>query len=638
MQPRRGARRSYRRSRRSTRGRQRTGPWGRIVRYAANAGVVVITALAGLAGLVAFFARDLPDTDSLWASQRAPRVTLLALDGAPLIVHGESAGKPVRLSELPQHVPQSVLAVEDRNFYHHVGVNPVSVVRALLVNAEAGKVRQGASTITQQLAKNIFLSPDRTLKRKIQELLLALWLEHRFTKDEILTLYLNRVYFGAGAYGVDAASYKYFGKPARLLEVGEAAVLAGLLKAPSRYAPTNNPDSAGKRGRLVLDAMVAARFLTEAEAGQARATPIILSSSQFAAAPYFVDFIMQEVRLHAQSVDADLIVQTTYDPKLQAALQSGLLAGRRLSPLPDDVQTAAVIVDAQGAVRAMIGGRDYRASQFNRAVQARRQPGSAFKPFVFLAALEAGYKPADRVQDAPIAIDNWRPDNYGGQYFGEVTLTTALARSLNGATIRVQETVGRSAVRIVARRMGLEATKTRGPSLALGVDAVSPLELAGAYAPLANGGFQTGVHVIDSIRTNEGQTVYRRQAAMIDTAASFRSVDQLNGMLREVVRSGTGRAAAIPGAKVAGKTGTTQGNRDAWFAGHVNGLVGVVWVGRDDNKPMSSSITGGGAPAVIWREALRRAIPASTPRSLQAPDPDTTQSEDPLAVLLQERV
>ncbi|HOP18837.1 MAG TPA: PBP1A family penicillin-binding protein [Amphiplicatus sp.] len=604
-----------------------------MLRHAANAGVVLLMMLGALAGFVAFFSRDLPDTDGLWAAERAPRVTFLDIDGAPISVHGESFGAPIRLSALPPYAPLAVLAVEDRNFYHHIGVNPISVARAIFVNATAGGIVQGGSTITQQLAKNLFLSSDRTLKRKIQELLLALWLEHQFTKDEILTLYLNRVYFGAGAYGIDAASYRYFGKPARQLKVGEAAVLAGLLKAPTKYAPTNNPVDAGQRGRIVIDAMEEARFITPTVAERARREPILLATPRYAAAPYFVDYLMQETRELSRGVDADLVVQTTFDPKLQTALEAGMRVGLAEAKATADMQVAAVIVDPEGAVRAMIGGRNYQQSQFNRATQARRQPGSAFKPFVYLAALEAGYSPEDTVLDAPIAIDKWRPENYNERYYGEVTLTNALAQSMNSAAIRVQEHVGRSAVRILARKMGLENTVTRGPSLALGVDAVTPLELAGAYAPLVNGGYHARLHAIDSIKTADGQLVYKRDTAMVDMAASYKSVRALNAMLAEVVRAGTGHAAAIDGWRVRGKTGTTQDYRDAWFAGHVGGLVGVVWTGRDDNAPMDK-IVGGGAPAIIWREAMSRALEGRQPPIEIQNTPGEPEESDPLAALI----
>ncbi|MEQ1932203.1 MAG: penicillin-binding transpeptidase domain-containing protein, partial [Parvularculaceae bacterium] len=400
------------------------------------------------------------------------------------------------------------------------------------------------------------------------------------------------------------------------------------------YSPNRNPQDAGLRARIVLDAMEKSKFIDSFEAARARRETVVLAAPKFAAAPYFVDHILSEVRRHGRRIDADLIVQTTFDPRLQAALERGAAAGLSLAPLASETQTAAVILDAEGAIRAMIGGRDYRVSQYNRATQALRQPGSAFKPFVFLAALEAGWRPDSEVLDAPLQIDKWRPDNYGGRFYGEVSLGRALALSLNSATIRVQESVGRGAVRIAARRMGLSRSSTRGPALALGVDAVSPLELAGAYAPLVNGGFRIETHAIDSIKTVDGALVYRRDAAMRDVAASFRSVAALNSMLAAVVDAGTGRAAAIPGWIAAGKTGTTQDSRDAWFAGHVGGLVGVVWVGRDDNRPMDG-VTGGGAPAIIWRETMRRALEGRDEPSEYRPH---RREPDPVAVILDGKV
>ena len=597
-------------------------------RAAAELGVFAFTALIGLAALFAYFASDLPDTAGLWREDGAPRVTLLAADGAPIMQHGVAQGAPMRLSSLPGHVPDAVLAVEDRNFYHNFGANPVSIVRALIVNANEGAVTQGGSTITQQLAKNVFLSSERTMKRKIQELMLAVWLERKFDKDEILTLYLNRVYFGAGAYGVDAASHRYFGKSARSLSLGEAAVLAGLLKAPSRYAPTSNPEDAGKRGRLVIEQMVEAGFITRRTADEAIARPVLLASPRFEAAPYFVDHALREAKALANGVDADLIVRTTFDPKVQAAAETGLVAGLAMAGEKlNGTEAAAVIIDREGAVRAMIGGRDYAKSQYNRAAQARRQPGSAFKPFVYLAGLTRGETPDAFVTDAPVAVGNWTPGNYENKYFGEVTLREALARSLNSAAVRVQERTGRAHVRETARRMGWKGELTAGPSLALGVDAVSPLDLAGAYAPFANGGFRVETHVIDRIETADGDLVYRRKGTLIEEAAPAGAIAAANDMLESVVEWGTGRAAAIPGYRAAGKTGTSQESRDAWFAGHAGGLVGVVWIGRDDNAPMNG-LTGGRAPAVVWREIMVRALP---PPSYVRPVADA----DPIAALLQ---
>lgn len=587
--------------------------WGDFARYSVDAGVFLMTGFIALAAGVAWFARDLPSTDKLWRSERAPRMTFLAADGTPLRLHASGAGAPVRLSELPPHVPNAVLAVEDRNFHHHIGVNPVSVLRAFAVNAASGQVRQGGSTITQQLAKNIFLSPDKTIKRKVQELLLAFWLEHRFTKDEILTLYLNRVYFGGGAYGVDAASRYYFDKPATRLSVGEAAVLAGLLKAPSRYAPTHNPKDAGLRARIVIEAMQTAKFLSPKEAKRALATPIVLTGTGRITAPYFLDYAARQVRIMAKGYDADLLIQTTLDPDFQTALDAGLRAGIAQADLDDEIQLAAVLLDGEGAVRAMAGGRDYGASQFNRATQAVRQPGSAFKPFIYLAALEQGASVSTRVLDAPVSVGAWRPKNYKNKYKGEVGFKEALALSLNSAAVRVQERAGRGAVRVTARRMGFDAKLTAGPALALGVDAVSPLTLAGAYAPFANGGLRVTPHGVKSVKTADGQQVYHSGPAYAGLAADPRAIEGVNEMLRAVPAWGTGKAAALERyvtnqKHVAhGKTGTTQNSRDAWFAGHAGGLTLVVWVGRDNYAPMDG-VTGGTAPAIIWREAMARAL------------------------------
>ncbi|MEX6632445.1 transglycosylase domain-containing protein [Hyphococcus lacteus] len=590
--------------------------------------VFAFTGLVAFAAIFAYFASDLPDTAELWREGDGPKVTLLAADGAPIMLHGVSHGAPIKLSSLPAHVPNAVLAVEDRNFYHHFGANPVSIVRALIVNANEGSVRQGGSTITQQLAKNVFLSGERTMKRKIQELMLSFWLEHKFRKDEILTLYLNRVYFGAGAYGIDAASYRYFGKPASKLAVGEAAVLAGLLKAPSRYSPTSNPEDAGKRGRLVIEQMVTAGFLTRRAADVAISNPVMLASPRFEAAPYFIDHVMREARSLSPSVDADLIIRTTFDPKVQAAAETGLIAG--LAVAGDglsDIESAVVMMDREGAVRAMIGGRDYARSQYNRATQAKRQPGSAFKPFIYLAAMSHGEHADSKIIDAPVQIGKWSPGNYKDKFYGEVTLREALARSLNSAAIRLQERVGRNKVRETARNMGWSDNLNPGPSLALGVDEISPLNLAATYVPFANGGFKVVAHSIDRIETADGDVIFRRGGTIVSEAASPSAIAATNDMMQSVTEWGTGRAAKIPGYAVAGKTGTSQNNRDAWFAGHAGGLVGVVWVGRDDNRPMDG-ITGGRAPAIIWREMMVRALP---PPVYNAPIKPT----DPIATLLQ---
>ncbi|WP_425410166.1 transglycosylase domain-containing protein [Hyphococcus sp.] len=605
--------------------RSRSAPFSRAI---GELGVFAFTAFIVLAAVFAYFARDLPDTSALWKEGETRRVTLLAADGAPIMRQGVAQGAPVKLANLPDYVPDAVLAVEDRNFYHHFGANPLSILRALIVNANEGAVRQGGSTITQQLAKNVFLTGEQTIKRKIQELMLAFWLERKFTKQEILTLYLNRVYFGAGAYGVDAASYRYFGKSARRLQLGEAAVLAGLLKAPSRYAPTNNPDDAGRRGRLVIEQMVEAGFISRQQAADVIADPVLLARPRFEAAPFFIDHVLRELHGLAGEIDADLIVHTTFDPGVQEAAESGLVAGFAMAgPDVDKVEAAAVLMDGEGAVRALVGGRDYAKSQFNRSVQAQRQPGSAFKPIVFLAGLVAGQTPDTVIVDAPVSVGSWSPGNYKDEYFGEVTLREALTRSLNSAAIRLQEQTGRQRVHAVARDMGWQGALSTGPALALGVDAISPLGLAGVYAPFANGGFRIEPHVIDRIETADGDVVYQRTGLLLAEAAPPAAIAGVNEMMQSVVVWGTGRAAKIPGYVTAGKTGTTQANRDAWFAGHAGGLVAVVWIGKDDNSPMQG-VTGGRAPAIIWREMMARALPPPVYTSPQ-------QDNDPIASLLE---
>ncbi|MEO0320007.1 MAG: PBP1A family penicillin-binding protein [Pseudomonadota bacterium] len=567
----------------------------------------------GLLLVVIYFAADLPQTDSLWRPDRAPRLTILAADGTPLGTKGTQFGAPVRLADLPPHVTHAVLAVEDRNFRHHFGVNPFSIIRALMVNASEGAVRQGGSTITQQLAKNLFLSSDRTIKRKVQELLLALWLENRFSKDEILTLYLNRVYLGAGAYGIDAASHRYFGKSASALSLNEAALIAGLLKAPSRYDPTRNPADAGRRAKLVVNAMVDAGFISADRAHEAIRTPIYLNPPSFSAAGYFVDHARREVHRLIGEHDADLIIQTTFDPAAQTALEVGLAAAIQrddLFPgaLKTEPEVAAIVADAAGAVRAMVGGRDYGTSQFNRATQSRRQPGSAFKPFIYLAAVEAGARAHHLILDAPITIGKWSPDNYNSRFYGQSTLTRALEKSMNSAAIRLQEWTGRARVRRLANAMGYPGTLNPDPALALGVDALSPYHLAQSWLPFANGGFRADSHVIISIQTVDGIPLYQHRGTFGERVAASFAIDEVNEMLRAVVETGTGQRAKVPGYTVAGKTGTTQASRDAWFVGHTEGLVTVVWVGQDNYAPMPG-VTGGRAPATIWSSVMAEILP-----------------------------
>ncbi len=426
--------------------------------------------------VVAWYAYDLPRIDKVAAVTRQPSVTLMATDGTLLATYGKVYGEIVTVGDLPPYLPQAVLAVEDRRFYDHFGVDVFGLARAMLANARAGRIVQGGSTITQQLAKNLFLTPERTIKRKVQEMLLALWLERKFSKDQILSLYLNRVYFGAGTYGIDAAAWHYFGKPATQVNLYEAAQLAGLLKAPSRYNPVRDRGQAETRTALVLRAMIAAGFVPEAEAEQARVNKTPGRAIAGAQARYFADWIMGQVASYLGRIDGDLTVITTLNPYQQRVAEEELAAMLARDGAKRQVdQGAVVILDPDGAVRAMVGGRDYGVSQFNRVTQALRQPGSAFKPFVYLAAMEAGLIPDDVVMDGPININGWAPKNYAGRYYGNVTVREAFARSLNAATVRISQRVGPERVAAVARRLGITSTIEITPSIALGTSEVTLL-------------------------------------------------------------------------------------------------------------------------------------------------------------------
>ena len=591
---------------RHTRSRHTRPRRGRLLLWALKWGLILaIWGAVAIAGIAAYYAYDLPDVSGLAAATRRPSITVVAADGAPIAAYGGLYGEPVRVADLPPHLPRAVLATEDRRFYSHFGLDPFGLVRAAWANLRARRIVQGGSTITQQLAKNLFLTPERTLRRKIRETLLALWLEYRFTKDQILTIYLNRVYLGAGTYGVDAAARKYFGKSARDVSLYEAALLAGLLKAPSRYAPTRAAGLARARAERVLGAMVAAGFITEAEARAARAHP-----ARFAPAPaagrgarYFADWVVDQLAGFVGNLDRDLVVRTTLDTRLQGRAQArvaALLGGP--GKAAGVTQAAVVVLSPNGAVRAMVGGRDYAASQFNRATQALRQPGSAFKLFVYLAALEAGLTPDQPMADAPVTIAGWSPRNYDGKHLGEMTLTRALALSRNTVAVRVAARAGLSRVIAAARRLGITTPLESDLSLALGAGEVTLIELTAAYGALANDGIGVWAHAITEVRGADGAVLYRRAGSGPGRVVGRAQVADMNRMLAEVIASGTGKAARLA-RPAAGKTGTSQDFRDAWFVGYSADLVAGVWLGNDDETPMAR-VTGGGLPAKLWRGVM----------------------------------
>ncbi|HYE42655.1 MAG TPA: penicillin-binding protein 1A [Caulobacteraceae bacterium] len=601
------------------------------------------TAVLGVWGLIflvaflAVFARGLPDTSNLYEIERQASITYLDRSGALIAVRGSQAAPPVDVDELPDHVPAAFIAVEDRRFYHHPGFDPIGMMRAMVRNARAGRVVEGGSTLTQQLAKNLFLTPDQNMRRKVQEIMLAVWLEAKFTKKEILGLYLNRVYFGAGAYGIEAASQRYFDKSAKQLTVGEAALLAGLLKAPSRYSPVSESERAAGRATVVLNEMERAGVITPEQRAQAVANPVRVSRTLATAhASYFVDWLDQEIRALVGEPTEDLVVETTLDLPIQTAAERAVQTIVRRDANKRVEQAALVALDGEGRVRALIGGANYADSQFNRAVDARRQAGSAFKPFVFLTALEAGMTPITPVVDEPVTIGNWTPKNYTGRYSGPMTLQTSLAQSINTVAAKIADDVGRDNVARTARRLGITSPISTQPSMALGAVEVSPLEMAQAYAAFSNGGLRVQAHGINRIRTRSGKVLYQWRDGADGGRVSVVGnppLSYLNTMMRAVMTSGTGTGAAIPGYDLAGKTGTTSDYKDAWFVGYTGGFTTAVWVGKDDNKAMRR-VTGGGAPAAIWKQFMAAALPRLKVGAIPAGPNPPAGFGDPIGDLL----
>ncbi len=585
---------------------------------------LIIAGLVGWTALVYAYAPDLPDTAELWRSPPQPGLTFLASDGEVLARRGAYQARIVTLDEISPHLIDAVLATEDRRFYGHFGVDPWGVIRAGLANLRAGGVVQGGSTITQQLAKNLFLTHERSYDRKIREVILAVWLETRLSKDDILTLYLNRVYLGAGAYGVEAAAQRYFGKPAARLDLAQSALIAGLLKAPSRLTPTANLPAAHGRAAVVLQAMVEdGRISREQALAAARAPAVPEQYADAGAAGWFLDWAGRDLPAGWEERGVDLVIETTLDRTLQAAAM-GVVQRALAGPGAEANvgQAAIVVLDRQGRVRAMVGGSDYRRTPFNRAVDAKRQPGSAFKPIVYLAALQSGWRPERRVFDGPIDVGGYRPTNYDDAFQGEMTLADAFVRSRNTVPVLLLEDVGRRKVISTARLLGIQSPLPADASLALGTGETSLLELAAAYVPFVNGGrFQPPTGVLRV--ATEGDRVLAEWRD--DGGAPFLDggvIRQMQGMFEGVVGRGTGRAADPGDRWTGGKTGTSQGWRDAWFVGFSHDLVIGVWVGNDDNTPMQR-VTGGGLPARMFAELMRQTPVPAGGVPLTAPAPQT---------------
>ena len=578
---------------------------------------LAIIGCLGLAGLFGYIWSGLDKQGLLKIPDRDPGIMILANDGSVLAEQGSFNGDEVRIADLPDYVPNAFIAIEDRRFRSHYGVDPIGVLRAMYTNYRSGRVTQGGSTLTQQLAKNLFLSPDRTLQRKLQEVVLALWLEKHYSKDDILQLYLNRVYFGSGATGIEKAAQVYYKKSAADLTLAEAATMAGVVKAPSATNPISDPQAATDRAKLVLQSMADAGFITEDEAKAAISNPAAAKTESYMSAKNFViDWIGEQLPEFVKDYQQSLVVETTLDPALQnsAELAVAKELGAQGAKLKVS-QGAMVMMDGSGAVLAMVGGRSYKKSQFNRATKAKRQPGSSFKPFVYLAALEHGFTPDSVEVDEPIRVGNWVPENYRKKYLGPVALETALALSLNTISVKLVLQVGPQAVIAVAHRLGIVSELKDDASIALGTSEVTPLEMTAAFVPFSNGGYPVTAYAVTRIKTRDGKVVYERNGSGFPKAINDNDLYGMNRMMRLVVTDGTGTRAAFPGFDIAGKTGTSQDYRDAWFIGYTSELVAGVWVGNDDNSP-TNKVTGGLVPAMIWREVMEPAHRGLTPRPL----------------------
>lgn len=553
------------------------------------------------AGWLLYCVLTLPDIDQAVARTRQPSTTITAENGNEVKTFGSVYSEVIRLNELPSYVPDAIISTEDRRFYAHFGFDIVAFTRAMLTNIFMGRYAQGGSTITQQVAKNLFLTSQKNIKRKTQELLLAFWLEHKFSKEQILTLYLNRVYLGAGTYGIEAASQKYFQKSSRDMNLLEAAIIAGMLKAPSRYNPIASAERAKARAKVVLQNMVNNDALTERQMKYALTLPVGEDKSyKVQGADYFADWVYREVNDYIGERGNDIYVYTTLDQKIQENAEKILREAVLAAKNRNVSEGAVVVLNKSGEVKAMVGGIDYRKSQFNRAVTALRQPGSAFKPFVYLTALQNGWKREDRIDDVPLSIGKWKPENYDKKYYGSVTLDEALMKSLNLATVNLSESLSRKDIIRTAKKMGISTPVENTPSLALGTFEVKVIDMAAAYSAIANGGYATWPHAIKEIYTRDGYQLYQREADTENRILDAGAVKDLTKMLEKVISQGTGRRAKIPGF-AAGKTGTTQDYRDAWFVGFTDEYVIAVWVGNDDNSPMKG-VTGGTLPAEIWRK------------------------------------
>ncbi len=566
-------------------------------------------------GLITFALPPFSGTGDIWNQNRQLAVTFTDTNGEIIGHRGVRQDDAIPLNEIPKHVIEAVLATEDSRFYKHFGVDVQGTMRAMMANARANEVVQGGSTLTQQLAKNLFLSPERTLRRKVNEAFLALWIEARLTKDEILKMYLDRSYLGGGNYGVEAAAQYYFGKSIRDVNLPEAAMLAGLFKAPSTYAPHVNLQRSRARANVVLHRMLDVGYISQGELYEANRDPAAaINQADFYSPDYFLDLAYKETEqlIKEQGLTRDFVIEvkTTIDLQMQKSAQRIVNDMLDTDAVPYRASEAALVsMEPSGAVKAVVGGRDYEKSQFNRATDALRQPGSAFKAFVYLAALHNGFEPNSIVSDAPVSVGSWTPRNYSHKYAGRTSLTNALARSYNTVPVRLMKRIGRKPIIEAAHAAGIQSNLLSVASLPLGTNEVTVLDLTSGYATFANGGVLSRPHTVLEMRRPNGDVIYNRSvnAPPDERVISAGKVAQLNYMLNKVVTSGTGRRSQLGFTPQAGKTGTTQNYRDAWFVGFTAHYVTGVWYGNDDFTPTNRA-TGGSLPAMTWKKFMSEAL------------------------------
>ena len=580
--------------------------WHKLLRYLFYL-VVLITVIGGI--FIYIVMQDLPNIANILDENKTTIVTIKDVNGIVLAKYGDLHGQSLIHKQIPKHLIEAVIATEDRRFYSHIGIDVIGLLRAAYVNHRAGRIVQGGSTLTQQLAKISLLTPERTLYRKIQEALLALEIESKFSKKEIISMYLNRVYLGRGNYGVDAASRFYFGKQASDMNLSEAAILAGMLKSPNKLSPANDETASLKRAKQVLFNMEDEGYITIKDI-QSLTPPNIIHRGDGRGAlqnPYFADYVMEILPDLIGPIERNLTVYTTLDLAMQNKLESTLSHIISTHGKQNKVeQGAAVTIDSFGAIKAWVGGTSYRLSQFDRVNQAKRQPGSAFKIFVYIAALESGIKLDDKFIDAPLSIGKWRPRNFSRDYKGAITLQEAFALSINTVAVRLSEQVGRSKVAEAAHNLGVKEELQLLPSLALGTSEVPLLQMTGAYASIAANGHRLAPTAILKV-IEHNKVIYSHTPTVGPKSLSDSVVNSIRNLMKQSVDNGTSRAAAIEGLSVYGKTGTSQDYRDAWFFGFAQGITTGVWLGNDDNTPMHK-LTGGKLPALLWKEYMTQIV------------------------------